>query len=582
MSVFVRSILVVALVSVCTPREAMSQTALGDGHRLDANSRVGSGGSNTRISTRFTRLGPAQPRTFSRAFDLRSDAAFRAHNIDNVGQRLVSESLYNNPWYWQNAGSLFTEMLTSGSGVASSSAAQLQGSYNPFFYDQWESPHGRMQLAMGHRLVGMPSPLDSDPAQPRPGEPGDLLQLPTGNATFLHDDRIGTMLRSGRDHWRRRSATGVVGNGMTPDAQPMRYTMSYLRGIGRIAGTASPQDIGMHDWDTSRVSADVAASRRLEPPGAAWQTRFELLAMADNRIEPTLMGASTPGLMRPVLQSVANRYDTVRPSPGSAEEALAALDRQYQRMRTAVIMSADQPLDELLIYLDEEAEDRALAEAQGTAGDGAQDTTDTTQRSPGLEPGMEEPLTLDDFGLILQHGQQVASLASGDQSRFDDLLAAGELALRDGEYMRAERRFNRALRFIPGHPLGTAGLINSQVGAGLYLSGALTLKSLLGFQPEMIDVQFADGLLPRQAELDRAISVITGRLQDNADLDRYGLILAWIGHQLDRPLLVENGLDAMDRSGRDPAFTALLRQVWTEPESEDDPEAGRERLDPVP
>jgi hypothetical protein len=98
----------------------------------------------------------------------------------------------------------------------------------------------------------------------------------------------------------------------------------------------------------------------------------------------------------------------------------------------------------------------------------------------------------------------------------------------------------------------------------LYLSAALTLKSVLGFQPEMIDVRFDTALLPQEAALNRAISITTGRITKEQDLDRNGLLLAWLGHQLDRPILIQIGLDAMHQSGRDKHFTDLLEQVWSE------------------
>jgi len=170
-----------------------------------------------------------------------------------------------------------------------------------------------------------------------------------------------------------------------------------------------------------------------------------------------------------------------------------------------------------------------------------------------------------DYGLLLRHGQRVEALATGDGSRFDDLLMAGSQKLAAEDYFWAERRFNRALRFIPGHPLATAGLGHSQLGAGLYLSSALTLQTLLGFQPEMIDVRYDPALLPSQADLDRAVSTMADRLRGDRDLDRYGFLLAYIGHQIDRQDLVREGLDAMLRGGADKELTALLEEIWGPP-----------------
>lgn len=575
----------VAIALSSTP--AMGQDALGSGQALDANARRGSGGHNSSAPAVFSRLGGATPRSFGRTFDLNSDAAFRHHNIQNVGGQMLTDSLYNNPWYWQNAGSLYTEMLTGGSGSASSLVGLQQGFNNPFFYDQWETPTGRMQLGASQQLVGLHNTLDEQGERIAPGSPGNLLQVPTRNSTFLQDDRLGSMIRSGRDHWRRSATSVVAGRGMSQNQQSMRYTLSYLRGIGRIARAATPRDIGLDDWDTSRLSNDQISARPIEPPGQPWSTRFTRLTMTDGRMEPSRVNGSVPGLLRPVLQSIADRYTTIRPR-GTAEEAMQALDHDYKRIRGALLQSGHEPLDELLAYLDEEAVAKA---ATGVSGSTTGDEADTTQ-VPGLEPGTLEPMTALDFGLILIHGQQIESLSTGDHSRFDDLVAAGERSLREGEYLRADRRFTRALRFIPGQPLATVGLISSQVGAGLYLSAALTLKSLMVFQPEMIDVQLNEALLPRPQELDRTISILTGRVQKDEDLHRYGLILAWIGHQLDRDHLVQSGLDAMRRSGRESDFTALLEQIWTSVETTSDTDedmptdadepAAPVRLTPVP
>ena len=541
----------------------VAQDALGDGHALDANTSRTDGRGNNAVSGRFSGLGAATPRTFNRSFSLTTDAEFRTHNIDNVGERLVSESLYNNPWYWQNVGSLFTEMATGGSGAATSFAAEQQGYYNPFFYDQWATPRGRMAIAAGTKLTGVPSPLDGAPSQPAAGQAGNVLQVPTGGSTFLHDDRLGSMMRSGRDHWRRGSTRRVAGNGMGGDRSPIRYTLSNLRGLGQIKQTASPLDIGLSDWDTTRLTDDRMSSRFVEPIGVPWSTRFQQLSLSSEQMEPDHVNGSRPGLMRPVMQEVADRYTALRPSAGSAQEALEALDRDYLRIRGAIVQTGHEPLSETLAHATE------LTQA-GTATSGSPDTTPQgTQGTQDTDPTTLEPgtgdrhlLTPGEFGLILIHDRQIEALSSGDRSRFDDLVAAGEKALTEGAYLRADRRFTRALRFVPGQPLATAGLVNAQIGAGLYLSAALTLKSLLGFEPAMIDVRFSSELLPRQPDLDRAISLLTKRLTVRQDLDRNGLILAWIGHQIDRPIVIEAGLDAMRVSGRDPHFTQLLEQVW--------------------
>ena len=80
----------------------------------------------------------------------------------------------------------------------------------------------------------------------------------------------------------------------------------------------------------------------------------------------------------------------------------------------------------------------------------------------------------------------------------------------------------------------------------------------------MIDVTYDRRLLPPQETLDKAISELISRLRFKADLDRYGFLLAYIGHQLDRPKMIRQGLDAMRQGGADETFVSLLEEVWLE------------------
>ena len=100
------------------------------------------------------------------------------------------------------------------------------------------------------------------------------------------------------------------------------------------------------------------------------------------------------------------------------------------------------------------------------------------------------------------------------------------------------------------------------MGAGLHLTAALTLKSLLGFQPEMIDVIYDPSLLPDRSDLENTIREISQRIDREEDLDDYGFLLAYIGHQLDQPDLIRRGLNAMNRANQDLVFTDLLTRIW--------------------
>ena len=131
------------------------------------------------------------------------------------------------------------------------------------------------------------------------------------------------------------------------------------------------------------------------------------------------------------------------------------------------------------------------------------------------------------------------------------------------EYFWAERRYDRALRFVPGHPLATAGLGHARIGAGLYLSASLALQSLLSLQPEMIDVDYAENLLPPRLELVKAAVLITKRLDEERDGGTYAFLLAYIGHQLGDREMTERGLEVFEaREGGNDPFVQLLKRIW--------------------
>ena len=173
---------------------------------------------------------------------------------------------------------------------------------------------------------------------------------------------------------------------------------------------------------------------------------------------------------------------------------------------------------------------------------------------------LELDIDMEQFGQILRHGKELDRLASEDQTRFNELMASGEELLRAGEYFRAERRFARALRFTPGHPLAMAGMAHSQLGAGLYVPASLFLRRVMSRRPEMIDVRYAQELLPGRVRLNIAIrtlrQLIVGQERDRA---LHAFLLAYIGHQLRNRDLVEEGLGSMTPND---SFRKLLEEVW--------------------
>jgi hypothetical protein len=528
-------------------------------------------------------------RRFEHSFDLTTNAQFRANNLGDPASRLRTESLYNNPWYWQNLGSLDTELMTGGSGVAAMGAGSDGDYYNPYFYDQWKSSSGARhvgaltnEIGRGERgrdgrgiqeddrragpaeLPGTTEPVYEPDVGPR--APGGLA----AHRTALSADRLGTAMRQSVDDSMSGRGSRELGRANMPDGQPIRYMGSGLQGLAVLPAIPGAIDRGLTSYDLAQVRDDKMTGRATPRIGQTWETEFKDLVVPSTQVRDTRVASQSVHVpvapdLTAIYTSMADRFGSLAPGSMSASERLDALDREYRRMRGGIITGFDTGASDLPpgtqledIGLGDESELEDTGDAGSTAA--------PTPPAPGTGPLDVGPvLSREDYGLVLRHGQRVESLAARDGSRFDDVVSSAQQRLTMGDYLKAERRFGRSLRFAPGHPLATAGLGHAQLGASLYLSSALTLQTLLAFQPEMIDVQYAEDLLPAQEDLDRAISVLNERIQDGIDLDRYGFLLAYIGHQLDRPSLILAGLAAMRAGGADESFVGMLDDVWAPP-----------------
>jgi hypothetical protein len=566
---------------------ATAQDALGDGHALDGNLST-RGTRNDATSTGGLRPGQTNSGALTNPnirLQLSTNSDFRAQNLATPSAFQYSGGLYNNPWYWQHAGSLETEMMTGGmgdGGVGSWYFAGDNGLYSPAFSGMRQDSSDRVKA--GANLSAIDSLNRISPSYIPPGQPGNVLQSPGesspsdysypweytigGQSPFLRDARRGESMRSDFSQRDLDGEPRVVGSGITAGQQMIKYTASNLRGLGAVFPGAMPGDRGLTQFDVLRSDEDNRKGRLTMQPGAAYQTRFSPDLLTRDRVNRRMNPATIPGespQIEDTLEKMAKRYKQLNPGADNAT-LVNQLDQDYAQIQQDIAQFQIKPRLDRLAELEAMASKPEEDEEDATApGVGTLTPRDSDEGEPGEvdEAGnTKRRVNYGDMGLVLQHGQRVASLATGDQTRFDDLLLGGQNKLAKGEYFWAEKRFQRALRFMPGHPLATAGLAHSQMGAGLHLTAALVLKSLLGFQPEMIDVVYDPGLLPKPDDLEDSITELKRRLTMGKDLDDYGFLLAYIGHQLDRPELIRTGLDAMARSNQDHVFNDLLQRIW--------------------
>ncbi|MCH2152937.1 MAG: hypothetical protein MK089_06305 [Phycisphaerales bacterium] len=582
------TVLILGLQSVTSVH---AQDALGDGHALDGGLNV-MGSRNTAVGT--TRPGQANVDALTNpntALTLTSNADFRAQNLATPQAFIDSSSLYNNPWYWAHAGSLEAEMMAGSGGMGMGgggvSPVYFAGDENvgtPFWQDTMAGNSSRVQY--GGELSAISQLNRPTATYIPPGQDGNVLQSPGGStpedfrtpweysiggqSPFLRDVQRNTLMRDNVTNREMIGQPRKVGSGISPNQQMIHYTASNLRGLGLVFPEKDNSQMGLTQYDIMRATEDWKYGRTQMNPGRPYETQISPDLMTSDRISrrisPDEFGTSSPQIQT-VMEQMAKRYQELNPVRDQDPTDKFRLD--YSQMQQDIAQFQVQSRLDQIAKMDAASRPNLDGDKNDQTSPGP-DSLIQNPQEPATPKDVDEDgsvntkrvINYQDMGMVLRHGQRVNSLSTGDNTRFEELMKAGQTLLDEGKYFWSEKRFARALRFIPGHPLATAGLAHSQIGAGLNLTAALTLKSLLGFQPEMIDVVYDPTLLPAEADIERSINDLQRRLAQDENIDDYGFLLAYIGHQLDRPELIKQGLDAMKKASQDLVLTDLLRSVW--------------------
>jgi len=171
----------------------------------------------------------------------------------------------------------------------------------------------------------------------------------------------------------------------------------------------------------------------------------------------------------------------------------------------------------------------------------------------------------------LRNGTDINSFSEGQIGRIKQLMIQAEKRLKEKDYFDAESRFDRVLRINPGNPLALYGRANAQLGAGLYLSTALSLRKLFTSYPELIGSDLAPQFLPSETRLRLSLAKLSKRFERGSDIPSYGLCYAYVGHLLEEPEIISAGLKHMEELESDQLLAELLRQVWIGDSSTEEP-----------
>lgn len=156
-----------------------------------------------------------------------------------------------------------------------------------------------------------------------------------------------------------------------------------------------------------------------------------------------------------------------------------------------------------------------------------------------------------------------------DMDMYQSMMTAGQTWLSKGRYFDAEDRFTRAIAAAPGDPMARAGRVNAQLGAGLFLSAAANLRTLLTDHPELVATRYAENLMPSAdrsgkvaVQLRQELNAPSSALQRDA-----AFLMAYLGYQREDNALIADGLaefaNRIDpENAKDEALLALIVAAW--------------------
>jgi len=529
-------------------RSSGAGRTLGSGNSLDANPQVGSGGANAGsvpvdYGARNLIVTGSVPggRGFRGSVGYTADTDFRAPVGSDASYFFRADSAFSNPAFATSAIARDRFMVAQGLGV---------------FEFRRES-----------------TPVGTDLQRTINDQPDSRLRL----------DRANAQMAIGRTNW-DIGADRTIASSTTQNGEPLRYVISPLRGLQIEILTDPMARAGMSVYERARARQDLARGLTTMDDYARIRPGMELDTPDPRRLDKRLSPAS---------QADRLKLESSKIVPKSYLDIVEAVNKPQGDMSkpdgttldgTKPDEKAPTPLDRIRETLDglrarpRDAAGDAAPKPDSTKPDATKSSTGGTLESLIAPDGVPRDgearreadrekrrgvlIPVEDAAKILRHGKTIDTLGVDERRRVDELVRQGESALREGDYFRAERRFEQAQALAADNPLTEAGIAHAQLGAGLYLSASLTLRNLFISFPELIDAKYDRALLPTKDRLDKAVAVMRERATRGDDAPSYGVLLAYIGHQTGDRKLVEEGLAFVKGSEKLDESRKLLEGVW--------------------
>lgn len=561
---------------------ANAQNALGGGDALDRNPGVGTGGRNSPrppdpyASRNAVITGEVLGgREFRGRVGYTSPGDFRGRLRSDDLYRFQADSAWSNP------------AMFSGTGAT---------------YDQLRFGQGLGELTLARDFTGSTPTVVQQ-------MPGPVNYSNIAESRLRYDSEVVSTTSLNRMLTAVQPST--IGTAVNAEGEALAINVSGVRGLSLDAYNERWEQLGLSTYDQMRLREEQRLlPGSIEPDdktvvtpgdpgsrvGSQVDTRFEDLinanAVPDARVDST----QSTDYAR-VLQRVADRYSNTGDRQISIDPAiLRRLDEQYKTLKGqlkgeqdessgAPRQSADPTSSAPLPQQPTGSQAPSSSPIPGRPGEATIDRNrnpndlrdprnpptdrpptpgagDVNQPKPATDGQAIKPSDLAQLGPALRHDQKITNLTSQEQGRFNELMMSAQDQLKRGEYLQAEQRFQRAVRFAPGDPMALAGMANAQIGAGLHLSAGFTLRSLFTQHPEMIDATYGEGLIPPRAQLETAVTAVRAKIEAGGDRSSNALLLAYLGRQLGDKAMIEEGLKAMTADAADDPLPPVLRMVW--------------------
>ena len=405
----------------------------------------------------------------------------------------------------------------------------------------------------------------------------------------------------------------------TPDRRPLRIIASPFIGIVAVPGNDLIESLNLGVYGSALMRADLRSGRvnskklqRSYLSGLVSLNGDEDSAMAtggklDSKLSSTEAGAPKEDIdtrqgMRQITQvaqvktpydriltGVGNRY---KRSQGEKVEEDSPVDAVSLRETGAIIQSLRDgfdmrpalPVDEMESMLGSRTakspngQESTQPQAPATVPQSGATDSSNAPKIDNLKPAQSSStdssrpevkqarrLTGDEAYLLMAHGQTMSQLDGGTKEALDTMLQAGDASMRSKHYLTAEKAFISGSLIAPSNPLPIAGMANSQIAAGLQISAAMTLRRLFMTWPEMIDTKYSLDILGSEERL-REIGADSIKMSEGSKYATdYGLVAAYIGHQLGDAALMEKGIAIMAQNPSEQGLTEGLRVIWMRP-----------------